>query len=237
MLLDDGDKINPLIPDRKGRTPLDVAIHLDDFKMMYKLQDYLEHVGLYGNQDAYVSAGNAILVVAALLATVTYVASPIAGSTLYWVFSSFSFFFSVSALIAATGASIPSQGSTLADVRSAINAASVCLAISLSCAIGAFITTAFYSVPPGIQHRSKVIASIVIGGFVYLNFFVRFVRRIFNSYFPLVNMFIDYRCKQLFGALTDNLGLDFGAIEPLRTWLRLRHSETVEASNSGQLSL
>ncbi len=210
MLLYECDKINPQILDRLGRTPLDIAIQLADFAMMRMLEGYLERVGLYGNQDAYVSAGNAILVVAALLATVTYVASPIAGSTLYWVFSSFSFFFSVSGLIAATGASIPSKGSTLADVRSAINAASVCLAISLSCAIGGFITTAFYSVPAGIEHRSIVIATIVIGGFVYLNFFVRFVRRIFNSYsnahqgyrLPLQGIVLGH-----LEALRDNLGL------------------------------
>jgi len=184
ILLDECDKINAQIRDERGKAPLDVAIDLADFSMMFKLEAYLARVGLYGNEDAYVSAGNAILVVAALLATVTYVATPIDGSTLYWVFSSFSFFFSVSALIAATGASIPSSGSTLADVRSSINAASICLAISLSCAVGAFITTAFYSVPRGIQHRSKVIATIVIGGFVFLNFLFRFVRRIFNSYIP-----------------------------------------------------
>jgi hypothetical protein len=186
MLLDECDKINPQIRDGQARTPLDVAIHVADFLMTVKLDGYLERVGLYGNQDAYVSAGNAILVVAALLATVTYVASPIAGSTLYWVLSSFSFFFSVSALITATGASIPSRGSTLPDVRSAINNASICLAISLSFAVGALMTTAIYSVPPGIQHRSKVIATIVIGGQIYLNFLVRFLRRIFKSYFSLV---------------------------------------------------
>ncbi|CAK9211425.1 unnamed protein product [Sphagnum troendelagicum] len=94
MLLDESDKINPQIRDSEGRTPLDSAINQTDFRMMAKLQGYMERVGLYGNQDAYVSAGNAILVVAALLATVTYVASPTAVSTLYWVFSSFSFFFS-----------------------------------------------------------------------------------------------------------------------------------------------
>ncbi|CAK9868604.1 unnamed protein product [Sphagnum jensenii] len=229
MLLYECEKINPQLLDGKGRTPLDVAIHQGDLVLKAQLQNYLVRFGLYGNQDAYVSAGNAILVVAALLATVTYVASPIAGSTLYWVFSSFSFFFSVSALVAATGASIPSRGSTLADVRSAINAASVCLGISLSCAIGAFITTAFYSVAPGIQHRSEVIATIVIGGFVYFNFFVRFVRRIFNSYFPLVNIVLDAYCKPRFGKLRDNLGLNFGAIQR-------RHSETIEDSNSGRLS-
>jgi ankyrin repeat protein len=197
MLLDECDKINPQIRDSKGRTPLDVAVHRADFPMMAQLQGYLERVGLYGNQDAYVSAGNAILVVAALLATVTYVASPIAGSNLYWVFSSFSFFFAVSALIAATGASMPSRGSTLADVRSAINAASVCLAISLSCAVGAFITTAFYSVAPGTQHRRKVIATIVIGAFVYFNFLVGFVRRIVFYYSPQL-LYMDYRCKIYF---------------------------------------
>ncbi|CAM6016029.1 unnamed protein product [Sphagnum balticum] len=206
MLFDECDKINPQILDGQGRSPLDVAIHLTDFIMTKKLEIYLERSGLYRNRDAYVSAGNAILVVAALLATVTYVASPIDGSAFHWVFSSYSFFFSVCALVSATGASIPSIGSTLADVRSAINAASVCLAVALSCAIGAFITTAFYSVPPGTQDRSTVIATIVIGGFIYLTYFVAFVRRIYNSYSLLLKMYIDYRYKKLLGALRDNLG-------------------------------
>ncbi len=218
ILLDECDKINPQIRDREGRTPLDFAIHQGDFPMMAKLQGYMERVGLYGNQDAYVSAGNAILVVAALLATVTYVASPTAGSTLYWVFSSFSFFFSVSALIAATGASMPSRGSTFADVRSAINAASVCLAISLSCAVGAFITTAFYSVAPGTQHRRKVIATIVIGGFVYFNFLVGFVRRIVFYYGPGL-LDIDYRCKIYFW---------HRVIRPLKQWMISTRNPTLD---------
>jgi ankyrin repeat protein len=238
MLLYESDKINPQILDGEGRSPLDVAIRLPDPRTKIKLQSYLECFGLYGNRDAYISAGNAILVVAALLATVTYVASPIAGSTLYWVFSNFSFFFSISALIAATGASIPSRGSTLSDVRSAINAASVCLAISLSCASGAFITTAFYSVSPGIQHRSTVIATIVIGGFVYLTFFVRFVRRIFNTYFPFLNLYIldiDLSCRQFFGKLIANSGLDFGGFQ--RWNLQKIEDPEFGDSNSGQLSL
>ncbi len=223
MLLDECDKVNPLLRDAQGRTPLDFAIHQVDFPMMAKLQGYMERVGLYGNQDAYVSAGNAILVVAALLATVTYVASPTAGSTLYWVFSSFSFFFSVSALIAATGASMPSRGSTFADVRSAINAASVCLAISLSCAVGAFITTAFYSVAPGTQHRRKVIATIVIGGFVYFNFLVGFVRRIGFFYSPRL-LYIDYRCKIYFRP-------DYfwhRVIRPLQQWMISTRKPTLD---------
>ncbi len=223
ILLDECDKINPQILDSEGRTPLDFASNRADFPMMAKLQGYMERVGLYGNQDAYASAGNAILVVAALLATVTYVASPTAGSTLYWVFSSFSFFFSVSALIAATGASMPSRGSTFADVRSAINAASVCLAISLSCAVGAFITTAFYSVAPGTQHRRKVIATIVIGGFVYFNFLVGFVRRIVFYYSPRL-LYIDYRCKIYFRP-------DYfwhRVIRPLQQWMISTRNPTLD---------
>jgi hypothetical protein len=194
LLLDQGEKINPELKDNDGKTPLDIAIQKGDYRMVQKLQNYLERVGLYGNEKAYADAASAILVVAALIATVTFNAwsqIPVPDSPLFWVFSSLSFYFAVATLLSGAGAAMPSRGSTLANVRSAVYAASVCLAISLSSAIGAFTTAAFRFVPLSAHDRRKVIATTAVGGFACLYFLVGFVRKLAKAYSPLF-LYADY---------------------------------------------
>ncbi|CAK9873822.1 unnamed protein product [Sphagnum jensenii] len=158
LLLEDGDKIYPELLDAKGRTALEIAVQQGDYAMVQKIQRYLERSGLFGDHQAYADSANAILVGAALLATVTFTAwvqFQTNDSTLFWVFISFSFYFAIATFIAAAGAAIPSRGSTLGLVRRAVLASAICLEISLGCAVAAFATAGFLILPPGSSSMGK----------------------------------------------------------------------------------
>jgi len=211
ILEEGGHKVNLDIKDSEGKSAWEVAFQQPHYAVVCKLQNYLEGVGLYGNQEAYAGAANAILVVAALLATVTFNAwslITVAESTLFWVFSSLSFLFAISTLLAAGGAALPSRGSTIADIRNTIHAASFCLAISISCAIGAFATAAFHYAP-SIKYKRRVIVTIAIGGIFCLNFLVGFVRRLARAYSPIF-LYTDFRSREF---------LSKHIITPVERWL------------------
>jgi hypothetical protein len=112
ILEEGGHNVNLDIKDSEGKSAWEVGFQQPHYAVVYKLQNYLERIGLYGNQEAYAGAANAILVVAALLATVTVNAwslNTVAESTLFWVFSSLSFLFAISKLLAGGGAALPSK--------------------------------------------------------------------------------------------------------------------------------
>jgi len=220
-LLQGGDKINPETNDNQGKTPLDIAVDKGDYAMVQTLQNYLEVSGLYGNKDAYAAAASALLVVATLLATVTYTSQiTLAESTLYWVFSNLSFYFAISTLLVAAGAAMPSRGSTLDNIRNAIYGASVCLAFSISCAIGAFATAGFLSLPPGIHYDGKVVATTTFGGILCFYCLVGFVRKLAKGYSPIF-LYADYGRKAL---------VNKHVTEPLRKWTE---PLTIRLSSSG----
>jgi len=184
ILLEDGEKIDPELLDVRRRTALEIAVDKRDYVMVQTLQNYLERAGIVGNHKAYADSATAIFVGAALLVTVTFAAwvqIPTNDSTLFWVFISLSFYFAVATFIAAAGAAIPSKGSTLGFIRRAVLLSAFCLAISLACAVAAFAIAGFLIVPHGIEHRRKVIATTVIGGFVCLFCLLSFVRRILKA--------------------------------------------------------
>ncbi|CAM6027370.1 unnamed protein product [Sphagnum balticum] len=198
LLLEDGDKIDPELLDAKARTALEIAVHRGDYPMVQKIQRYLERAGLFGDHQAYADSANAILVGAALLATVTFTAwmqIPTNDSTLFWVFISFSFYFAIATFIAAAGAAIPSRGSTLGLVRRAVLASAICLEISLGCAVAAFATAGFLVLPPG-KPRRKVIATTAIGGFVCFFFLLTFLRKITRALDPIF-LWLDYQIQSL----------------------------------------
>jgi ankyrin repeat protein len=193
-LLEDGDKIDPELLDNERRTALEIAVHLNDFPMVQKIQHYLERAGIVGNHQAFADSASAILVGAALLVTVTFAAwvqLPTNDSTLFWVFMSLSFYFAVAAFISAAGAAIPTKGSTLGIIRRAVLLSAFCLAFSLACAVAAFATASHLLIPPGIEHQRKFIATTVIGGFVCLFCLLSFVRKILKAlglYFLMLDL-------------------------------------------------
>ncbi|CAM6027368.1 unnamed protein product [Sphagnum balticum] len=202
ILLEDGDKIDPELLDSKRRTALEIAVDNGDYGMVQMVQSYLERAGIVGNHQAYADSATAILVGSALLVTVTFAAwgqIPTNDSTLFWVFTSLSFYFAVATFIAAAGAAIPSKGSTLRIIRRSVLLSAFCLAISLVCAIAAFATAGFIIVPPGIEHKRKVIATTVIGGFVCLFCLLGFVRRIFKTlglFFLMLDLFAQQQLQK-----------------------------------------
>ncbi|CAM6027365.1 unnamed protein product [Sphagnum balticum] len=207
ILLEEGDDIDPELLDKEGRTALEVAIHKSDYAMVQTVQNYLERAGIFGNKQAYADSANAILVGAALLATLTFTAwvqIPANDSILFWVFSSFSFYFAIATFLSAAGAAIPSRGSTLGHVRRAVHASALCLAISLACAVAAFATAGFILVPPAIEYRRMVTATTVIGGTICFFFLLNFVRKIAKSSSAFF-LWTDYMRKTIYKPVADQV--------------------------------
>jgi ankyrin repeat protein len=210
ILLEEGDGIDPELLDKKGRTALEVAIHKSDYAMVQTVQNYLERAGIFGNKQAYADSANAILVGAALLATLTFTASvqiQANDSILFWVSSSFSFYFAIATFLSAAGAAIPSRGSTLGDIRRAVHASALCLSISLACAVAAFATAGFILLPPASEYRRMVTATTVIGGTICFFFLVDFVGKIAKASSAFF-LWTDYfRKKTIYKPLADQVKL------------------------------
>jgi ankyrin repeat protein len=208
ILLEEGDGIDPELLDKKGRTALEVAIHKSDYAMVQTVQNYLERAGIFGNKQAYADSANAILVGAALLATLTFTASvqiQANDSILFWVSSSFSFYFAIATFLSAAGAAIPSRGSTLGDIRRAVHASALCLSISLACAVAAFATAGFILLPPASEYRRMVTATTVIGGTICFFFLVDFVDKIAKASSAFF-LWTDYfRKKTIYKPLADQV--------------------------------
>jgi hypothetical protein len=72
VLLQGVDHIKVDGKDSSGMAAMDIVVQAADYKLVLMLQLYFEATGLYGTSKAYVAnAANAILVGAALLASVT----------------------------------------------------------------------------------------------------------------------------------------------------------------------
>jgi ankyrin repeat protein len=188
--------------DKDGMVPMDIAVQAADYKLVRMLQWYFEATGLYGNREAYGNAANAILVGAALLASVTYAAwlqppfgidsttgpLPIYSAIkdhweiqLFWVFNSLSFFFAMATFLAAAGASIPSKGIILAHVRGAVHTASFYLVVSISCAMGAFATAGIVILPHAMKYRGNMIGTVALGGIVCLFSLYLFLHKLLRA--------------------------------------------------------
>jgi hypothetical protein len=168
---------------------------------------------------AYSNTANAILVGAALLATVTFTAwltLPTAGdSQLFWVFNSLCFYFAVSTFFAAATAAMPVKGPPLAEAEHSVVAASYCLAFSIAFAICAFATAGFAIVPDTIKFRRKVIATTTVGAFVCLGFLLRFLRKLLSFSSPLF-LYIDFTLKTKWANVTNTIKTQMRRIILLR---------------------
>jgi ankyrin repeat protein len=243
ILLREGfDHIKADERDESGMVPMDIAVQAADYKLVLMLQLYFEATGLYGNREAYGNAANAILVGAALLASVTYAAwlqppfgidtttgrLPIYSAIkdhweiqMFWVFNSLSFFFAMATFLAAAGASIPSKGITLAHVRGAVHMASFYLVVSISCAIGAFATAGIVILPHAMKYRGNMIATVALGGtvcFFSLFLFLHKLLRATCSYY----FFMDFVVRAW---------LSRCVLDPLSDWImKLKYVERVVRS-------
>jgi hypothetical protein len=247
ILLREGfDHIKADERDESGMVPMDIAVQAADYKLVLMLQLYFEATGLYGNREAYGNAANAILVGAALLASVTYAAwlqppsgidttgPPIYSAIkdhweiqMFWVFNSLSFFFAMATFLAAAGASIPSKGITLAHVRGAVHMASFYLVVSISCAIGAFATAGIVILPHAMKYRGNMIATVALGGTVCLFSLFLFLHKLLRatcSYY----FFMDFIVRAW---------LSRCVLDPLSDWImKLKYVERVVRSCNSVLN-
>lgn len=249
ILLREGfDRIKADERDESGMVPMDIAVQAADYKLVLMLQLYFEATGLYGNREAYGNAANAILVGAALLASVTYAAwlqppfgidtatgqLPIYSAIkdhweiqMFWVFNSLSFFFAMATFLAAAGASIPSKGITLAHVRGAVHMASFYLVVSISCAMGAFATAGIVILPHAMKYRGNMIATVALGGTVCLFSLFLFLHKLLRatcSYY----FFMDFIVRAW---------LSRCVLDPLSDWImKLKYVERVVRSCNSVLN-
>jgi ankyrin repeat protein len=177
----------PLQADEKdihGKTPFSIAKDKHDYYIVLMLQSYFNRT--CNKSKAYANTANAILVGAALLATVTFTAwltLPAGGdSQLFWVFNSLCFYFAISTFLAAATASMPTRGPPLAQAETAVVAASFCLAFSIAFAVCAFATIGFDLIAQNIKYRRDVISTTIFGGLLCLAFLIHFVRTLLGFY-------------------------------------------------------
>jgi ankyrin repeat protein len=215
-LLRQKDTIKTNVKDVNGKTALDIAMDNRDYPMVLQLHTYYE---LTSNKSkAYSNTANAILVGAALLATVTFTAwltLPTAGdSQLFWVFNRLCFYFAVSTFLAAATAAMPIKGPPLAEAEHSVVAASFCLAFSIAFAICAFATAGFAIVTDTIEFRRKVIATTTVGAFVCLGFLLRFLRKLLSFSSPLF-LYIDFTLKTKWANVTHTIKTQMMGIQLL----------------------
>jgi ankyrin repeat protein len=216
----------PLQADEKdiyGKTPFSIAMDKHDYRMVRDLQSYFERTS--NKSKAYANAANAILVGAALLATVTFTAwltLPVVGdSQLFWVFNSLCFYFAISTFLAAATASMPTKGPPLALAETAVVAASFCLAFSIAFAVCAFATIGFALIPQNIKYRRDVISTTMFGGLLCLAFLIYFIRSLLGFYSEFF-FYIDFKFNALWDRVIKKPLMDTNLVKNARQWLNDR---------------
>ncbi|KAH8934210.1 hypothetical protein BDL97_18G071300 [Sphagnum fallax] len=179
-----------------GETPYSIAMDNHNYPIVSLLQSYFERTS--NKSKAYANAANAILVGAALFATVTFTAwltLPAVGySQLFWVFNSLCFYFAISTFLAAATASLPTKGPPLALAETAVVAASFCLAFSIVFAVCAFATVGFSLMPKNIKYRRDLMSTTIFGGLLCLAFLIHFLRSLLGFYSEFF-FYIDFKFK------------------------------------------
>lgn len=171
------------------------------------VQAYVD--SLYRDRQVYVDAANAILVGAALIASVTFagwlqpplnyagyddlshgghtpVYAAIKGHSaiaVFWVFNSLSFFFAIATVLAGADAVVPIPdtyiASSVKDVRSGLVLAAMLLASSISFVLIAFAAAGFAVLPPIFHYQTNMMSTVIVGGIVCILVLVRFLKRLY----------------------------------------------------------
>jgi hypothetical protein len=208
-----------------GKTALQIAIDLQDKEIERVLMEnpQVKHYvdGLYRDRQVYVDAANAILVGAALIASITYSAwllLPSSTDTMnaaavraFWAFNSLSFFFAVATVLAGAYAAMPMFhhefiGGVVKTVKLKLFWASILLILSVLCVLGAFTTGAFARLPTHTTKEYKILSTAPIGLFfcmLILVFFslelicggrtLEFLRRYWSAFLVKIKAFL--RCS------------------------------------------
>ncbi|KAL3683604.1 hypothetical protein R1sor_001626 [Riccia sorocarpa] len=172
--------------DREGRPVLQIAIEYRDIDhkvgrdiqklllMVPEVKDEVER--LYRDRQVFVDAANAILVGAALIASVTFGGwlQPPQGSDseirIFWAFNSLSFFFSLATVLAGAGTVLPLSdvyiGNTVRSIRRWLSLTSFLLLISVVLVLGAFAAAGFSSLPTIPQINQNMTTTVTVGTIV-----------------------------------------------------------------------
>jgi len=211
--------------DYDGKTPFSIAMDNHDYWMVRRLQSYFERAS--NKSKAYANAANAILVGAALLATVTFTAwltlPAIGDSQLFWVFNRLCFYFAISTFLAAATASMPTKGPPLALAETAVVAASFCLAFSIAFAVCAFATIGFALIPQNIKYRRDVISTTIFGGLLCLAFLIHFIRSLLGFYSEFF-FYIDFKFNELWDIVIKEPLMDTNFGKRASRWLNLHNT-------------
>jgi len=134
--------------------------------------------GLYRDRQVNVDAANAILVGAALIASITYSAWLLLPSStdtmnatavrVFWAFNSLSFFFAVATVLNGAYAAMPMFhhefiGGVVKTVKRKLYWASILLILSVLCVLGAFTSGAFARLPAHRTEEYKILSIAPIG--------------------------------------------------------------------------
>eukprot|EP00250_Pteridium_aquilinum_P012145 c20533_g1_i1 orf=284-2809(+) len=193
--------------DVNGIAPIQYAMEmnmLDIEAVLFKrpgVASYIE--GLYRDRQIYVDSTNAILVGAALIASVTFAGwlQPPLGYTdtemgvnyaairqhtgvrFFWVLNSLSFFAAIGTVQAGACGVIPLRqvhiGRSVNYIRRALMVASFLMALSVVCVLGAFGAAGFVVLPPILKFEVYMMSTIAFGGLINAGLILWFVQRVF----------------------------------------------------------
>lgn len=195
--------------DEAGRTSIEIAHtmgHTDIARTLMEQKTVSLYVeAIYRDRQVYVDAANAILVGAALIASVTFASwlQPPMGYTLagghvdvednrglraFWVFNALSFYFAIGTVVFGALSVLPKQHvfirRNVEELRRNLLVTSILLACSVSFVIVAFAIAGSIVLMPVLKVPWTMIGPVIIGGLVCANFsLVLLIKNIWNESF------------------------------------------------------
>ena len=164
-----------------------------------KILQMLDVHGLRTDRQSYMDSANAILVGAALIASITFsswlqpplgfpnsnhVAIEYTAMQAFWIFNSLSFFFAIATVIAGADAALPKkyQGlkDTVTNVRDAVIRASWLLFLAVVGVIGAFACAGFVDLPATRKDSWYMSITLFVGGMTCVYFLLGFLEKLLS---------------------------------------------------------
>ena len=170
----------------------------DSVEIMQMLEGFDVH-GLHTDRQGYMDSANAILVGAALIASITFsswlqpplgfpnsnhVAIEYKAMQAFWIFNSLSFFFAIATVIAGADAALPKKyqnlRATVDNVRGAVIRASWLLFLAVVGVIGAFTCAGFVDLPTTRKDSWYMSITLLVGGLTCACFLAGFLKKLLS---------------------------------------------------------
>lgn len=202
------EKVRACDVDAQGISPVQYATerNMQDIEsVLFKREAVKNYIdGLYRDRQIYVDSTNAILVGAALIASVTfagwlqpplgfadhhydadlpYVAiRRVHGMRIFWIFNSLSFFAAMATVQAGACGVLPLAhvhiGRAVNYIRRALMVASILMALSVVCVLCAFGAAGFVVLPPRFKFQFYMMATVMFGGLINAFLVLWFIQRV-----------------------------------------------------------